>query len=129
MLLLELSRMSLGFALRNAERFPVRASEVFRQQNNLIHMARVMQQLARDRLENCVLTASDVHFADQVLGLERRNGIEDILPTGLPPLHDLSPSRARVNLEFAVTMAVRLFPVGSEKIGPARTHVSRQVLD
>lgn len=44
-------------------------------------MAGVMQELARDRLKNGVLTASDVHFANQVLGLKQRNRIEDILPT------------------------------------------------
>src|SRR4029453_12188240 len=78
-----------SFALRDAERLPVRAREMFRQQHNLTDVRRVMRQLTVDRLDHGVRLAADRDGSAEIVRLERRQRAEEKLPARFPPGEDV----------------------------------------
>src|SRR5438067_2122947 len=117
------------FAARYAERFPLSAANVLSQQDNLPHVVRVVRDLAMNGLQHGMRLVANGHHASQVLRLQRRDGVEDIFPSRLPPAHELGTRGPRLQDKFLVSIAVGLFAVAGEEIQEARAHVARQMLD
>lgn len=124
MFLLELAGVGFRLAFGNAQRLPLGATEMFRKQDDLIHMAGIMQQLTSDRLHNCVLTAGDEDLAAEIGGRKRSDRTEDALPATLPPLHNVGSRSAGGDLELLIAMTVRFLAICGEEVRPAGAHVS-----
>src|SRR6266700_3848513 len=113
--------------LRNGERLPLAASKMLCQVNDLPHMVRIMRDLPVDGLHDGVRLGADRNISNQVFIAQRRERVEQMLPAAFPHFHQCGACFRRI-LEFRVAIAVRLLSVSRQKIRPARTHVSRQVL-
>src|SRR4051812_11115888 len=73
-----------GLISRNAQRLPVRGSEMFCQENNLPDVIRVMGQLPIDCLQDCMNLAANRYSLVEVFGRQRLYRIKHALPASLP---------------------------------------------
>ena len=87
-----------------------------------------MGYLAIDGLHYGVALVADEDFAGEIGVGERGEGGEDEFPAGFPLGGELC-ARCGGELKFGVAIAVGLFPVGGEEIGPAGTHVAIEMFD
>ena len=90
-------------------------------------MIRDVPQLAIDGLQDGMSLAADGDGAGEIGIGERLDGGEEAAPAVFPQVKQLGARRGRVD-ELAVAVAIRLFAVGGEEVGPARAHVARHVL-
>src|SRR5581483_11073847 len=109
MLLLELASKRLRLALRNAERIPLASPKMFRQQDDLVDVACIVQQLSCNRLHSRVLPAGNKNRPPKIVRLERDHGSEHAFPPVIPPTHDIGASRTGIDFELSIAMTVGLF--------------------
>src|SRR6266498_2456422 len=119
----------LGFSPRDGERFPPAPRKVFRQQHELPNMVGVVGNLQIDRPENRERLAPDPYGPAEVLGREGLDRREEKAPSLVPALFEAFARVAGLDDEFRIPVPLLLLPVARQKIGPARPHVARQVLD
>jgi len=84
---------------------------MFREQDNLINMPRVMQELARNRLHDAVLATSNQYLSPKVARRERSYCLEYTMPSILPPSHNIGASCRRIDLKFLVSMTIGFFSI------------------
>lgn len=96
---------------------------------NLTDMIGIVRELPVDGLQHGVRFTTDGDGALHIFWAQRFDGREYERPARFPPAHDIVAGRFGNQLEFLVTMAVRLLTVGAKKIAEARTHVASHVLD
>lgn len=107
-----------GFIARYAERLPAIAGEVLGEQDYLAHMVRIVRELAVDSLHDGVCLAADRDSKGEIGFCERLEGGEDTRPAVFP-IGDEGVTRGRGIDELAVAIAVGLFAVSGEEVGPA----------
>src|SRR5207248_6315267 len=108
MRLLELASKRLRLALRNAQRIPLASPKMFRQQDDLVNVAGIMQQLPGNGLHHRVLPAGNEYRSAQVLSGERDHCSEHALPPVIPQMHDIGASRTGIDLELSIPMTIGL---------------------
>src|SRR4051812_9388824 len=101
----------LALPFRDRERLPLRAAEMFGEEDDLADVIRVVRHLPLDGPEHAVALAADGDLALHVCGLQRLDGREQQLPRLVPLLHQLT-ARGGPRFELAVAMAVGLLAVG-----------------
>ena len=101
---------------------------MFGQEYDLADVIGIVGYLAIDRLHDGVGFVADEDFAAEVGVGERGDGVEEVCPAGFPLGNELV-ARCGWRFEFSVAIAVGLFAVGGEEIGPAGAHVAVEVLD
>jgi len=94
----------------------------------LAYVVGIVGYLAIDGLHDRVGFVADKDFAAEVGVGERGQGVEEMSPAGFPLGEELVACCGG-GFEFGVAVAVGLFAVGGEKIGPAGTHVAVEVFD
>src|SRR5215471_475966 len=112
---------------RDAQRFPMITGEMFGEQNNLADVMRVVRYLAIDGLHYGMRFAPYGDGAWEIHVCERFDSTEETGPAALPLLQESRAGGGRIH-EFAVAVAIGLFTVRGQKVGPTRTHVARHVL-
>lgn len=116
-----------GLFARDAERLPVVAREMLREENYLADVMRIVGDLAIDCLHDRVRLAANGHRLGQIGIGQRFERVEDPFPTGMPLLHQLAACRCR-RFEFHVSIPIRFFAVSCKEIAPAGTHIAGHVL-
>src|SRR5271165_4104989 len=111
--------VGLALALGNAQRFPLHARQVFRQENDLPNVIGVMNHLAVDGLQYRMWFAANRNRALQVVSTKRIEHLKDQLPILLPGNEHLLTLGIVVHDEFAVTVAVWFLAIGGKKVGEA----------
>src|SRR5579864_128506 len=76
-----------------------------------------------------MLPAGDKHFSVEIIWRKRSNCPKHAFPSFFPPFRDVGTRRPGLDFELPVAVPVRFFSIGGEKIGPARTHIPRHVLN
>jgi hypothetical protein len=117
-----------GPAAGNTQRLPLCADKVFCEQYDLADVVGIVRKLAVDGLENGVRFAANGDGAGEVGVGERLQRAKEANPAGFPHGQQRSACGGRL-FEFGVAIAVGLFAVGGQEIGPARAHVAGHVLD
>ena len=106
--------------------FQFGALQVLGEQQDLIGVAGVVRDLARDRLVDRVRLAANHHGALQVGVGQRRQRVEHALPAVLPFGDQLGALWPRI-LELAIAHAIGLLAVAGQEVDPARSHVAGHV--
>ena len=87
-----------------------------------------MSNLPIDGLHDGMRFGANQNCFGQVGVGERLERGEDAIPTSIPLLHQFGSGCGR-HFELRIAIAVGLFAVAREEVGPSRAHVSRHVLD
>src|SRR5258707_6297418 len=95
---------------------------------DLTDVVSVVADLAVDGLHHGVRLGADRDGTGQILILQSIERIETNFPASFPQ-GDQTRTRLRRSFKFGVAVAIGLFAVGGQKIGPTRAHVSSHVLD
>ena len=98
------------------------------EEDNLADVAAVVRYLPIDGLHHRVRLAPDEDRPRKIRVRERLQRGKRYRPTVVPKLHYGFLRRGRLD-KFAVAIAVRLFTVAGQEIGPTRAHVAGHVLD
>src|SRR5690242_6838009 len=102
---------------------------MLRQKHNLPHMRRVVRDLAVDGLEYGVRFSPDGYCAHYIFGLKSVDRPQDDCPAFFPPLHDLGACGRRSQFKLRVSETIRLLAIAGEKVGKARAHIPREMLN
>src|SRR5437899_6111677 len=112
-----------GLLAREGKRFPLVAAEMFCEKNDLAYVVGIVRYLAVDRLHHRMFFRADQNsFREVGVGKRFERG-KHAVPSCVPLLHQLG-ARCRGSFELGVAVAIRLFAVARQKIGPTRPHVS-----
>src|SRR5262245_934665 len=125
MTLIELLRLPT----RHAQGYPLRRFQMLGQKNNLTNVRGVVRQLAIDGLDDGMGFPANYHLSDDILRREWFERAEQALPPLLPPAHHIVASRTGIDDELLIAEPIGLFAIGCQKVGPTRTHISREMLD
>ena len=113
---------------RDCQHVPVLAGEYFREINDLSDVIAIVRHLLLDRPDDGLLFTVNEDGLAEVFRCEARQYVVQQSPTFIPRRHQFDAGLLLV-LELGVTVPVRLLAVRRQKVGPARLHVVRDVLD
>src|SRR6266404_527566 len=101
---------------------------MFGEEYDLTDVVSVVADLAVDGLHHGVRLGADGDGTGQILILQSVECIETNLPPSFPQ-GDQTRTSLRRSFKFGVAVAIRLFAVAGQKIGPTRAHIAGHVLD
>src|SRR5437870_5022393 len=96
---------------------------------DLTYVIGVVRERAIDSLQDRMFLTANGNDTEEVIGLERLQRLEDVLPAALPDSHKRFTAGVLADNELLVAITVWFFSVSGKKVSPAGAHVARHMLD